>query len=166
MGMGHWWPGHCHRWGWAWFLVLAPSPQAFSKAFWACMIVVDIEASGVDPQKHALVSIGAVDFHHPDRQFYGECRVWKGAEWTEEALEVNGFTVEELQNPHKDSLADLLEQFLAWQSGLPDKTLAGQHTAFDRDFLNTSLQRCGFGFRFSKRTLDLHTLCYAHYVRR
>jgi len=39
------------------------------------MIVADIEATGLDPRKHSILSIGAVDFEHPERQFYGECRI-------------------------------------------------------------------------------------------
>jgi len=42
------------------------------------MVVVDVETSGLDPQKYAMLSIGAVDFENPERQFYAECRAFDG----------------------------------------------------------------------------------------
>jgi nucleotide-binding universal stress UspA family protein len=43
------------------------------------MLVIDVESTGLDPQRHALVSIGALDFLNPDDHFYRECRMWQGA---------------------------------------------------------------------------------------
>ena len=65
------------------------------------MIIVDVESSGVDPVKHSLLSIGAIDFLNPKNQFYGECRVWDGAHIMDEALAVNGFTKEQITNKKK-----------------------------------------------------------------
>ena len=59
------------------------------------MIVADIEASGLDFRKNSIVSIGAVDFEDPKRQFYAEPRIWDGAECNLESLAINGFTEEE-----------------------------------------------------------------------
>jgi len=61
------------------------------------MIVIDVEASGVDSRIDSLVSVGAVDFEHPENRFYEECRIWEGAHVEKEALAVNGFTLEEIQ---------------------------------------------------------------------
>jgi len=44
------------------------------------MLVIDVEASGTEYQKHSIVSIGAIDFDHPDNRFYGECRIWEAAD--------------------------------------------------------------------------------------
>ena len=44
------------------------------------MIVVDVETTGVDARKNSIVSIGAVDFENQKNQFYGECKIWEGAE--------------------------------------------------------------------------------------
>ena len=43
------------------------------------MIVVDLETTGVDPRKHSILSIGAVDFNNQENYFYGECRIREGA---------------------------------------------------------------------------------------
>lgn len=41
------------------------------------MIVIDIEASGTNYEKHSIVSIGALDFDNPENRFYEECRIWE-----------------------------------------------------------------------------------------
>lgn len=130
------------------------------------MIVADVEATGLDPHKHSILSIGAVDFLHPERQFYGECRMWEGARIMSDALDVNGFTKEECEDPKKHSLGELMENFLHWVEQCEDKTLAGQSPSFDRDFLNNSFSRASIGWHFSFRTLDLNSMAYMDMVRR
>lgn len=125
------------------------------------MIVVDIEATGLDPHKHSLLSIGAVDFENPERQFYGECRAWEGAHLDPEALTVNGFTEAECLNPGKESLEDLMVRFHHWVDQGNERILAGHNISFDRDFLNSSFSRSKISFAFPYRTIDLHTLAYA-----
>jgi DNA polymerase III epsilon subunit-like protein len=69
------------------------------------MMVVDVEASGTEYQKHSIVSIGAIDFDRPENRFYAECKLWEGAHVMEGALEVNGFTEAEITDPTKKSEA-------------------------------------------------------------
>ena len=130
------------------------------------MIIADIEASGLDPRKNSIVSIGAIDFDAPKRQFYAEPRIWDGAECNLESLAVNGFTEEECSDPTKKSLAKVMHDFLAWLEPVQEKTLVGQNPSFDRDFLNDSFGRSGIGWNFSFRTLDLHTVAYADHIKR
>ena len=130
------------------------------------MIVVDIEASGLNPRKNSIVSIGAVDFENPERQFYAEPRIWDGAECNLESLAINGFTEEECKEPTKESLAKVMHNFLAWLEPVEEKTLVGQNPSFDRDFLNDSFGRSSIGWNFSFRTLDLHTVAYTDHIKR
>lgn len=130
------------------------------------MIVADIEATGIDYNKHSLLSIGAVDFENPERQFYGECRMWDGASIMSDALVVNGFTKQGCADPKKQSLKELMEKFLEWIEGCEDKTLAGQNPSFDRDFLNNSFGRSSIGWHFSYRTLDLNSMAYMDMIKR
>lgn len=53
------------------------------------MIIIDIETTGQDPAKNALLGIGAVDFCNPENQFYQECKIWDGAEIEQTSLDVN-----------------------------------------------------------------------------
>jgi DNA polymerase III epsilon subunit-like protein len=131
------------------------------------MIIVDVEASGVEPWKHSIVSLGALDFANPTNRFYEECRVWDGAHIMDEALQVNGFTKEQITDKNKQSEADLVHRFLLWSENLEERTLAGQNVSFDRDFLKLAAERAGHtGWPFAYRTIDTHTLCYMHMVER
>ncbi len=131
------------------------------------MIVVDVESSGVDYAKNSIVSVGALDLSKPDVRLYEECRIWDGAHIEEEALAVNGFTREQLLDPKKKSEADLVHTFIAFALKADDRTLAGQNVSFDRDFLRGAAIRAGHtDWPFAHRTIDTHTLCWMHMVKR
>lgn len=131
------------------------------------MLVLDVEASGTEPWKHSIVSVGALDLANPSYRFYEECRVWDGAHIMEGALAVNGFTRGEITDQKKMSEADLTHAFLAWSEKLDDLTLAAQNVSFDRDFLRYAAERAGHtNWPFSYRTLDVHSLAYAHMIGR
>lgn len=131
------------------------------------MIVLDIEASGVNYEKNSIVSIGALDLAHPEYQLYEECRVWDGAHIEEGALEVNGFTQEELLDADKQTEADLVHKFITFTGGVAERTFAGQNVSFDRDFLKAAAVRAGHtNWPFAHRTVDTHTLCFMHMVKR
>lgn len=131
------------------------------------MIVVDVEASGTDYAKHSIVSLGALDLSRPENRIYEECRIWEGAHVMDEALEVNGFSPEAVRDPRKQSEAELIHLFLRWSEGVEERTLAGQNVSFDRDFLKAAAERAGHtAWPFAYRTIDTHTLCYMHMVKR
>ena len=129
------------------------------------MLIVDVEASGTEPLKHSIVSVGALALANPTNRFYEECRVWDGAHIMDEALAVNGFSREEVTDPKKQSESDLIHAFLHWSDGLEERTLAGQNVSFDRDFLKAAAERAGHtDWQFAYRTIDTHTLCYMHMI--
>ncbi|MEW6062980.1 MAG: 3'-5' exonuclease [Nanoarchaeota archaeon] len=130
------------------------------------MIVVDVETTGIDPKKHSIVSIGAVSFYNPENQFYDECRIWEGAETTEEALNINGFSEEETRNFNKKTLEEAIKKFWGWTDNIKNKIIAGENPNFDRDFLKASAERYGIKWVFGYRTVDLHSLCYINYLKR
>jgi DNA polymerase III epsilon subunit-like protein len=129
------------------------------------MLIVDIEASGTNYQKHSIVSIGAVDFDNPDNRFYKECRIWTGAHVMDGALEVNGFTEAEIIDETKQTEAEIVQKFIEWSHALSDRTLAGQNISFDRDFLRAGAQRAGLNWDFAYRTIDTHSLCWMHIIK-
>lgn len=130
------------------------------------MIVVDVEASGTEYSKHSIVSIGAVDFDNPENRFYEECRIWERAHIMEGALQVNGFTEAEITDPSKMSEAEIVTRFIEWTYSMADRTLVGQNVSFDRDFLKAAAQRAGVNWDLPYRTLDTHSLCWMHIVKR
>jgi DNA polymerase III epsilon subunit-like protein len=129
------------------------------------MIVVDVETSGLAPARHSIVSIGAVDFSAPDRQFYRECRVWDGAEADPEALAVNGFSMEQIADPERMPLEQAVAQFCTWAAEGGDFLLAGHNTHFDYGFLANSCSRYRMSWPFGHRLIDMHSVAWAHMAR-
>lgn len=128
------------------------------------MIVVDVEASGTNPEKHSIVSIGALDFENPNNQFYDECRLWDGAHVEAEALVINGFTKEELKDPGRKSEAEVVHAFTAWATECRGWNFLGQNPWFDLSFVEAASRRAHLDFPFPHRALDTHSLAYMHMV--
>ena len=127
------------------------------------MIVLDVETSGTHPDKHSILSIGAVDFDNPSNQFYDECRVWDGAHVEDGALAINGFTKEETVDVEKKSEAELVQAFTTWAESVEgDRTLVAQNVGFDFDFARSACARAHVEFPFARRTIDIHTLVWTH----
>lgn len=127
------------------------------------MIVLDVESTGLIPSRCSILSLGAVDLDDPTNQFYDECRIWEGAHVTDEALGINGFSREEIEAPHKKTEADLITSFVAWATDRPkNRMLAAQNPSFDLEFVQEACKRAGIECPFGKRTLDVHTLVWAH----
>jgi DNA polymerase-3 subunit epsilon len=131
------------------------------------MLVIDIEATGLDPQKNSLLSIGAVDFDNPKRTFYGECRAFDGAEFDPEGLAVCGFSEQDCKDPNKQSQTELMTTFKKWiKEGVGDEILAGQNAFFDRDILNISFKRSHIDFTFHFRIMELHSVAFSDFLKR
>lgn len=127
------------------------------------MIVLDVETSGLIPERHSILSLGALDLEEPTNQFYDECRVWEGAELEEEALAINGFSKEEARDKKKKSESELIQAFVAWATDKPkNRTLAAQNVSFDFEFVRNACARAHVDFPFAKRTIDVHTLTWGH----
>lgn len=129
------------------------------------MLIIDIEATGTNAHKHSILSIGAVDLQNPSNRFYGECRMWEGSHIMDEALVVNGFTIEQINDPNKQTEAELVTTFMEWTRGLANRTPAGQNVSFDRAYLEAACARAGIQFDLSFRTIDAHTLGVMHMMK-
>lgn len=130
------------------------------------MLIVDVETTGLDPLRCSIISIGAVDFADPSATFYAACRAFDGAFVSSEALAINGFTREQILDPSLPDLSSVLSAFLAWAQQRSDMTIAGGNPSFDRDFLHAAFDRCGIRATFGYRTIDLHSLVFAHHLQR
>ena len=130
------------------------------------MIILDIEASGTEYHKHSIVSIGALDFENPTNRFYKECRIWEGAHIMDGSLEYIGYTEAQITDPNKETDGEVVRAFLEWSQHMSDRTLAGQNVSFDRDFLRAAAQREGLAWDLAYRTLDTHTMCWMHMIKR
>lgn len=129
------------------------------------MVVVDVETTGVNPQKHSLVSIGAVDLNDPQERLYVECRVWDGAHIDQESLDFNGFSEAEVKDSRKSSETEAVSNFFSWFEGREDMVFVAQNPMFDLGFLQAAAQRAHLNFRLAHRTIDLHTVAFFHMVK-
>ncbi|KKW35912.1 hypothetical protein A2852_02285 [Candidatus Adlerbacteria bacterium RIFCSPHIGHO2_01_FULL_54_23] len=131
------------------------------------MIAVDVETFGIEPHKHSIFSVGAIDFSNPFRQFYEECRAMDGLHVEQASLDFLGLTQEIATDPDKQTESELVQKFIVWTEEVDDKTFAGQNVSFDRDFLKYAAERSGHvNWPFAHRTIDSHTLCFMHMVKR
>lgn len=125
-----------------------------------------MEATGLNPRRNAMVSLGAVDFAHPENQFYSECRIWEGSEIDPQGIAVGGFTEEQVTDPNKQSLEEMMRAFYAWIEPIPEKVMAGQNAYLDREYVNDGFKRAGIDFEFNKRIVELHSVAYVDHLRR
>ncbi|MEM5802914.1 MAG: 3'-5' exonuclease [Candidatus Aenigmatarchaeota archaeon] len=143
-------------------------PTTFIK-FWIQMenmIVIDIETTGKDPKKCSIVSIGAVNFCNPDEVFYGECRMEEDKEVTQEALEITGFTLEQIKDPSKPPVKELLYEFYNWSRQFKNRTLASMNPqALDWPILIEAFERYGIEWLYGHRAVDLHSQVYAEFLK-
>jgi DNA polymerase III epsilon subunit-like protein len=130
------------------------------------MIVVDVETTGTDPNKHSIVSIGAIDMNEPTNRFYEECRLWGGAHVEPKALEINGYTDEQIRDPKKPEEGEIVKNFFAWLDGRSNILLAGQNPMFDLGFIQSAAARNHIDTILAHRSIDLHTATYMHMLKR
>jgi DNA polymerase III epsilon subunit-like protein len=130
------------------------------------MIVLDIETTGLDPGRHSIIEVGAIDFDRPGNYFNERCSIWDGAEIDLRALEINGLTLTEIQDKTIFTQKELLSRFMIWLDNIEDKTIAGQNVDFDINFINESSVRCGLNLSLGKRKVDQHSIVYAHLLKR
>jgi DNA polymerase-3 subunit epsilon len=130
------------------------------------MVVIDVETTGLNPERHCIASLGAVDFSDANRMFYAECRIWDDAEISKSALEINGFNVEQLFDAGKRTVRQVIREFGLWLCNAADKIVAGENPTFDRDFLVAAARRAAIDLDLGHRTVDIHALCYSHHLQR
>lgn len=130
------------------------------------MIVVDGEFSGLDPNKHAILSLGAIDMNDATREFYGECRLPEWATTHPIAMQINGFTDEQIYDENKPTLEQLVKDFIAWAEVAKDRTLAGQNIWNDWLMLNAAMARNNIKWDLGHRIVDLHSVVYTHMMAR
>lgn len=131
------------------------------------MIVLDVESTGLVPSTGSILSLGAIDLDDPENRFYEECRIWDGAHVTDEALAINGFTREQIEDPSKMTEAELAAAFVAWATDKPqNRILAAQNVSFDLEYVQAACHRASLDCPFGKRTIDTHTLVWLHMTER
>ena len=124
------------------------------------MISIDCEMTGLDISECAVISVGAIDLKNPERRIYIEMRPFEGARLDDEALEVCGYTKEQLAalpiNQHEGltKLAEFLD-------ASDERNVVGQNVSTDVYFLNKAFERAGIDCKIPYRVMDLHSMVCA-----
>jgi DNA polymerase III epsilon subunit-like protein len=129
------------------------------------MIALDCEMSGLDPVNNCILSIGALDLENPSRSYYGECYIPSNKTFDPVSLTINGFSVEEINDKSKKSLDELMADFKLWLDECTERTLVGQNISMDRAFLNTAFSEAKIDFQFHYRSIDIHSVACAIFLR-
>lgn len=130
------------------------------------MIVVDIEATWLDTENCSILSIWAVNLLNSNDTFYWECRCFEWAKVFQEWLDVNWFTLDDINDVNKQSEWDLVLSFINWLNWFPVRVIAWQHPmALDVPILKSACKRVGIDFNFSYKTVDLHSIWFSHIMK-
>lgn len=126
------------------------------------LIIVDIETSGLDRTQCAVLSIGAIDFNS-DKEFYIECKTNRKHLIEEKALELNGFTHEQIFDEAKPTGREAYKKFEEWAYSIYEQPILGGENIgqFDAMFL-CRLRNNDFSLNwpFKHRFVDLHSIMY------
>ena len=127
------------------------------------MIVLDIETSGLYPEKHGIWQIGALDLYNFTNTFIEESRIDYKDLVAEEALRVIGKTESHLRDPNKQSQKKLLENFFSWTETADIKNALCQNPQFDIGFINFKARKYELTPSFHHRSFDLHSIAQTRY---
>lgn len=128
------------------------------------ILVIDVETTGFDPQKHACIELGAVLLNEalePVVQFSSLIAPWKGAEVVPQAMAVNHISPDELRSA--PPLARVVEQFYSEVlANRPTPLLSGWNVWFDAAFLRHLFGQAGRDWPFRHRLLDVQSVVSFH----
>ena len=138
------------------------------------MIVLDIETSGVFPEKHGIWQIGALDFYNPKNTFLEECRIDEEDKIEIDASRVTEKTEAKLRDKNKQSQKDLLNNFFKWIESVKIKNAVCHNPPFDLGFITIKARKYGIkpsqimnkldiNSPFHYRSFDLHSLAQSKY---
>jgi DNA polymerase III epsilon subunit-like protein len=130
------------------------------------MLIVDIEATGPDPLKNSIISIGGVNTQDPYNQFYEECQMSEGAECDPDAMKFINLTKEDVTDPNKPTLQETLQRFFVWCDKAHDKVVGGHNITFDVTFLRVAADRYELPWKLGFRFVDLHTIGYYLFAKK
>ncbi len=123
------------------------------------MIFLNIKTSGPDPEKHGILSIGAVDSERTGKEsyIYQVPRFEREKEIVPEYLEIADFKEHELRDPSKPHIRHALKLFSELAETAKETNLAGQNTRLNAEFLKRAMEEYAMPWPFNKDYIDLLT---------
>ena len=128
------------------------------------ILVIDVETSGFDPQRHACLELGAVLLEtnlEPLASFSSLIAPWPGAELVPQAMAVNKISLDSLASA--PSSVEALTRFHSEMmgDGAPP-LLAGWNVWFDASFLRVLYEKAQRPWPFRHRVLDVQSVALSH----
>lgn len=119
---------------------------------------VDIETSGLNPDKHSILRISAT--RTSDGAIFDKWICPEQGKWGDKkALEINGVDVEFLKT-NGEPLKDVLREFSKFSAKGGPGLMAGCGVAFELSFLDESCRRHGIKPPFSGKRVDLQSAAF------
>lgn len=124
--------------------------------------VLDIETSGLNPYKCAILSVGIVSYGERLNEFYREYYPFDGAEIVEASMKINGLDTGKLNTDPANNPEMVVDDVREFLNDNGCNVTAGQNPSFDRSFVNAYAERYDLAFRLPIWTLDMHSVCMAY----
>jgi DNA polymerase III epsilon subunit-like protein len=108
------------------------------KALLRHCVSIDLETTGIDEKRHAIISIGIARFDNDEDKFYRELIIPKDAECDPEALQVNGETEAQLRArayPEYTPYTAALIEAVNWCKKRELGVIVGKNPSFDHRFM-------------------------------
>ncbi len=122
------------------------------------LIFIDIETSGLNPDKHAILRISAT--RSSDGQTFDRWVKPEEGKWGDKkSLERNGVDIEFLKK-NGENLRDVLKDFSKFSAQGGPSLMAGCGVAFELSFLDESCRRHGIRPPFAGKRIDLQTAAF------
>ena len=124
------------------------------------VLVIDVEATGLDPVKNACIEVGAVlldETLEPIDDYSSLIAPWEGAQIDPKAMAVHNISLKELRKAR--DVRSVVEEFHARfcsDSSVP--IIAGWNVWFDVAFLRALYDRTEIKWPFSHRFLDVQAI--------
>lgn len=134
------------------------------------MIVLDIEASGLNNGVCGIWQIGAIELEKPENQFIEECRIDDKDSVEEGAIKITGTSEDKMRDSTKQSQKQLILNLFEWVKTCKDRIIIGQNISWDLTFLQNKSIQYGIENEFRKtigfKGLDTYTIGQLKYLEK
>lgn len=127
--------------------------------------VVDLEATGLDVKRCSIISAGIVLYDGGLKEYYFECKPFRGAVIQPKAISIMGVSKREMHSKNRMTARELTAKVLEVLKHHRIHTIAGQNPHMDAGWLRESARRYGMRWVFGHRYLDMHSVCIATLLR-
>lgn len=114
------------------------------------IIALDVETGGLDPRRHALLSISACQLDNTDKTFNVFIEPEPGLSVDPRAAKINGYTPSKWEQRGAVTLSEALIRFKAWLPHSWADPLA-HNVSFDKAFLEAAQERTAVRLYFNRR---------------